>query len=104
VFVGLAGMMDPPRPEVKAALRTAAAAGIRTIMVTGDHPHTAAAVARQLGLMARGQEVVTGAMMDRWSEGELARHLRRSAVFARVSPHHKLRIVRALRRPGRSWP
>lgn len=100
VFVGLAGMMDPPRPEVKAALRTAAAAGIRTIMVTGDHPHTAAAVARQLGLMARGQEVVTGAMMDRWSEGELARHLRRSAVFARVSPHHKLRIVRALRRAG----
>lgn len=100
VFVGLVGMMDPPRPEVKAALRLAEGAGIRTVMITGDHPHTAAAVARELGMMEPGAQVATGAMMDRWSDDELADRLQRISVFARVSPHHKLRIVRALRDSG----
>ncbi|MFO7265159.1 MAG: cation-translocating P-type ATPase [Bacillota bacterium] len=100
VFVGLVGLMDPPRPEAKRALRVAERAGIRTIMVTGDHPHTAAAVARELGILAPGDPVATGAMLDQWSDEELARELGRVSVFARVAPHHKLRIVQALRRSG----
>src|SRR5690606_12780390 len=86
--------------EAKRALRVAERAGIRTIMVTGDHPHTAAAVARELGILAPGDPVATGAMLDQWSDEELARELGRVSVFARVAPHHKLRIVQALRRSG----
>lgn len=100
VFVGLVGMIDPPRPEVQSALQVAEEAGIRTVMVTGDHPHTAAAIATQLGMARRGDRVITGAMMDEWSDEELARELDRVSVFARVSPDHKLRIVRLLRGAG----
>lgn len=100
IFVGLVGMIDPPRPEVKQALRVASGAGIRTVMVTGDHPHTAAAIASELGMIGPREEVVTGAMLDRWSDEDLAHHVHRVSVFARVSPNHKLRIVRALRQAG----
>lgn len=100
VFVGLVGMMDPPRPEARQALRIAEQAGIRTVMVTGDHPHTAAAVASQLGIIAPGEPVATGLMVDEWSDEQLAQRLRHTSVFARVAPNHKLRIVRALRRAG----
>ncbi|MBO8141637.1 MAG: cation-translocating P-type ATPase [Firmicutes bacterium] len=100
VFAGLVGMMDPPREEAREALRIAEGAGIRTIIVTGDHRATAAAVARQLGLIGRNDEVATGADLDRWSDEELSERLRRAHVFARVSPAHKLRIVRALRSQG----
>lgn len=100
VFVGLVGMIDPPRPVAKRALRVSADAGIRTVMVTGDHPHTAAAIAKQLGLMKQGDAVVTGAELDKWTDEQWRRRAGRVGVFARVSPNHKLRIVRALRRQG----
>src|SRR5690606_7121010 len=88
------------RPEVKEALRIADGAGIRTVMVTGDHPHTAAAIASQLGMIGASGQVVTGTMLDQWSDDELAERVHHTSVFARVSPNHKLRIVRALRRAG----
>lgn len=100
IFVGLVGMNDPPRPVVKQALRVAASAGIQTIMVTGDHPHTAAAIARQLGIIEHDERVVTGAELDKWSDEQWRRHVGRVGVFARVSPNHKLRIVRVLREQG----
>lgn len=99
-FVGLVGMIDPPRPAAKQALRTAEAAGIRTMMVTGDHPHTAAAIAKQLGIIADGERVVTGAELQRWTDEQWRHNVGRVGVFARVSPNHKLRIVRALRAQG----
>src|SRR5690606_25512153 len=100
VFVGLIGMMDPPRPEVRTALQKARAAGVRTVIITGDHRHTAAAIARELGLIHDESQVATGADLDRWSPAQLEQMVRRVHVFARVSPGHKLRIVQALRRHG----
>src|SRR5690606_41637568 len=85
------------RPGGWAGRRSAEGAGIRTGMMPGDHRHRAAAVARELGMMEPGAQVATGARMDRWSDDELADRLQRISVFARVSPRHKLRIVRALR-------
>lgn len=98
-FLGLSGMLDPPRPEAKEAIRTCAAASVRTVMITGDHKKTAAAIARQAGLL-RGGEVVTGDELDLMSEEQLDRRLPQIAVFARVNPSHKLRLVRAFRRAG----
>jgi Ca2+-transporting ATPase len=98
-FLGLVGMIDPPRPEVKAAIATCRQAGIRPVMITGDHPLTAEAVARQLGLLGDGR-VVTGADLDALSEDELEREAERIAVYARVSPVHKLAVVTALQRRG----
>ncbi len=100
VFVGLVGMIDPPRPEAKQAIRTAASAGIRSIMVTGDHLQTAEAVARQLGLIGHRQAGLTGEALDSMSEPELQNVVRTTSVFARVSPRHKLRIVKALKANG----
>lgn len=100
VFVGLVGMIDPPRPEVKQAVKTAAAAGIRSIMVTGDHLQTAEAVARQLGLIGERQTGVTGDALDAMDDDELQRVVKTTSVFARVSPRHKLRIVKALKASG----
>lgn len=99
VFLGMTGMLDPPRAEAKEAIRTCAAAGIRTVMITGDHKKTAAAIARQAGLL-RGGEVVTGDELDLMSDTQLDRRLPKISVFARVNPAHKLRLVRSYKRLG----
>jgi Ca2+-transporting ATPase len=96
-FVGLIGMIDPPRPEVASALSTARRAGIRTIMITGDYPNTARAIAKTIGLMLPGHQVLTGAELSALSPEQLQKQVEVTDVFARVSPEHKLRIVEALR-------
>ncbi|MEW6434739.1 MAG: HAD-IC family P-type ATPase [Myxococcota bacterium] len=94
-LLGLVGMSDPPRPEVLDAIRTCEAAGIRAVMITGDHPETAQAVARELGLLKHGR-VVTGKELDAWDDARLAEEIDTIDVFARVSPAHKLRVVTVL--------
>jgi Ca2+-transporting ATPase len=98
-FLGLAGMIDPPRPEAKESVQKCEQAGIRVIMITGDHPVTAQAVARELGILKRGR-TVTGAQLDALSDSELEREVAGIDVFARVSPAHKLRVVTALQKGG----
>lgn len=100
VFLGLVGMVDPPRPEVKMAVEKCRRAGIRTVMVTGDHLATATAVAREIGLLSGPDGVLTGAELDAMGEQALASAVDSVSVYARVSPRHKLRIVKALRRRG----
>ena len=99
IFVGLVGMIDPARPEVKDAVQTCKTAGIRPIMITGDHPLTASYIARELGIAANGQ-VLTGQDLEPMRADELERTVRQSSVYARVSPEHKLRIVEALQNQG----
>jgi Ca2+-transporting ATPase len=99
VFLGLVGMIDPPREEAKDAVARTHAAGIRPIMITGDHPVTASVIARELGVASDGQ-AVTGAQIEAMSDEQLADAVRRVSVFARVNPEHKLRIVKALQRGG----
>ena len=99
VFLGLAGMIDPPREEAKAAIRKCSAASVRTVMITGDHKNTAVAVARKAGLL-KGGKAMTGAELDRLSDEELDSVIGKYTVFARVEPVHKLRIVRSFRRRG----
>jgi P-type Ca2+ transporter type 2C len=96
VFVGLIGMIDPARAEVRPALENAREAGIRTVMITGDYPNTARAIAETIGLLQHGRSVMTGAQLDALSNEELKQVIEDTAVFARVSPEHKLRIVDAL--------
>ena len=100
VFVGLIGMIDPARTEVKPAMEKAAHAGIRTIMITGDYPNTARAVALEIGLLRPGHAVLTGADLDRMSDDILKNEIEQVDVFARVSPEHKMRIVDALQANG----
>jgi Ca2+-transporting ATPase len=95
IFVGLLGMKDPIRPEVKVAVEACRTAGVRTVMITGDHKDTAVAIARELGLMEAGAQAISGAELDRLSEADLAQHVERIAVYARVSAEHKLRVVQA---------
>jgi Ca2+-transporting ATPase len=97
VFVGLAGMIDPARPEVSPALAMAITAGIRTIMITGDYPNTAQAIAQTIGLLRPGHQVLSGPEVDAMTDEQLQSEVRRTDVFARVSPACKLRIVKALR-------
>jgi Ca2+-transporting ATPase len=99
VFAGLIGMIDPPRDEARTAVERARRAGVRPIMITGDHPRTAAVIARELGI-ARDARAMTGAELDRTSDAELARLVNDLSVFARVNPEHKLRIVKALQGEG----
>ena len=99
-FVGLFGMMDPPRPEVAAAVRTCKKAGIKAVMITGDHVRTAVAVARSIGMFAPGDDAITGAELSKLSDDELARCIGDYTVFARVTPEHKVRIVKAFQRRG----
>jgi Ca2+-transporting ATPase len=99
VFAGLIGMIDPPRPEAKAAVARATDAGIRVLMITGDHPRTAAVIAAELGIAEDGR-AITGGELERLSEHERARTVAQTSVYARVNPEHKLRIVDALRRGG----
>ncbi|MCS6909876.1 MAG: cation-translocating P-type ATPase [Anaerolineales bacterium] len=98
-FLGLIGMIDPPRPEAKAAIRTCEQAGIKAVMITGDHPLTARAVASELGLLRSGR-VVTGAELEAMGEAEFEREVENIEVYARVSPAHKLRVVTALQKKG----
>jgi Ca2+-transporting ATPase len=98
-FLGLVGMIDPPRPEAAAAIRTCEEAGIRVVMITGDHPQTAQAIASELGL-ARGGRVITGAELEEMDEETYVRHAEEIDVYARVSPAHKLRVVTALQDKG----
>jgi Ca2+-transporting ATPase len=98
-FLGLAGMIDPPRPEAKSAIATCAQAGIRAVMITGDHPVTAQAVARELGLLKTGR-VVTSAELEAMSDEQFKREVETIEVYARVSPAHKLRVVTALQANG----
>ncbi len=98
-FLGLVGMIDPPRPEAKAAIATCEEAGIKPIMITGDHPATARAVARELGLLKAGR-VVTGAELEAISDDDLEASAEEIEVYARVSPTHKLRVVAALQKRG----
>jgi Ca2+-transporting ATPase len=96
VFLGFAGILDPPRPDVPSAIEEAQSAGIRTIMITGDQKHTAMAIAQRVGIPGVQEKAITGAEMDEFSIEELSAHLRRSPIFARVSPKNKLDIVDAL--------
>jgi Ca2+-transporting ATPase len=99
VFLGLIGMIDPPREEAKAAVARTKGAGIRPIMITGDHPKTAAVIAAELGIAAEGR-AVTGPELEQMSDAALDRTVRDVSVYARVNPEHKLRIVEALQRQG----
>jgi Ca2+-transporting ATPase len=100
-FLGLAGMIDPPRPEAKEAIRTCERAGIKALMITGDHPVTAQAIARELGVL-RGGRAVTGAELAALDDADLAREAEAIEVYARVSPADKLRVVGALQGRGHS--
>jgi len=100
IFIGLWGLLDPPRPEAIRAIHDARQAGIHVKMITGDNADTAAAIARQVGIAEHGEETVSGAELEDMSDEELRRRVRRIAVFARVAPSHKLRIVNALRDQG----
>ena len=95
VFVGMVGMIDPPREEVRAAVADCKTAGIKAVMITGDHKITATAIARDLGIMQEGDAVLTGVEVERLSDEELSDVAARASVFARVAPEHKVRIVRA---------
>ena len=98
IFAGLVGMIDPERPEVKAAIKEAHDAGIRTLMITGDHKDTAGAIAQRLGMIEESDvdtAVITGAQLDEQTDEQLARNVEKYAVYARVAPEHKVRIVNA---------
>ncbi|HLO18139.1 MAG TPA: cation-translocating P-type ATPase [Anaerolineales bacterium] len=99
-FLGLAGMIDPPRSEAKAAIGVCTEAGIRPIMITGDHPATAEAVARELGLLHNGGRVLTGAELEEMPDDQLECEVENISVYARVSPAHKLRVVTAWQARG----
>jgi Ca2+-transporting ATPase len=100
VFLGLAGLIDPPRPEAKTAIAVCTEAGIRPVMITGDHPVTAQAVARELGLLRNGNRVVTGAELESMPDEQLQQEAEHISVYARVSPAHKLRVVTAWQSRG----
>jgi Ca2+-transporting ATPase len=101
VFLGIVGIIDPPRPEAKAAVAEARGAGVRSIMITGDHPATAESIAFDLGIYREGGVAITGRQLDAMEDSKLVEAVRNVSVFARVSPEHKLRIVRALQREDR---
>lgn len=100
VMIGVVGMIDPPREEVKKSIATAKEAGIRTIMITGDHKNTALAIAKELGIASERSEATTGAKINNISQEELEAHIGEYKVFARVSPEHKVNIVKALKSEG----
>ena len=100
IFVGTVGIIDPPREEAAAAIRDAHRAGIRIIMITGDHPRTAIRIAADLGIVATGGKALTGIELDAMDDATFAAAVRTTSVYARVAPNHKLRIVRALQADG----
>lgn len=100
IFAGLIAMIDPPRAEACAAVHECLSAGIKPVMITGDHAITATRIASDVGILKHPDEAITGAMLDKMSDAELSRSIKRYSVFARVSPEHKLRLVRALQSNG----
>lgn len=100
VFVGLLGMIDPPRQGVKEAVRTCRNAGIKTVMITGDHIDTACAISKDLGILKLKDLAITGEELDKTPQNELERNIMNYSVFARVSPEHKVRIVKAFQNAG----
>jgi len=100
IFVGMVGIIDPPRKEVKEAVRVARIAGIRPVMITGDHPLTAYAIARELGIAEEGARVLTGHELSKMTQEQLEAQVEQVSVYARVSPENKLNIVQALQRKG----
>jgi len=100
VLLGLVGIVDPARPEAKEAVKTARSAGVRSIMITGDHALTAEAIARDLGILGENERAITGNELDEMSDEELSKVLDTTSAFARVSPTHKLKIVKTLQNKG----
>ena len=100
IFVGMVGMIDPPREEAKKAVEKCKTAGIKTVMITGDHKITAIAIARKLGILENDEEAITGAELEEMSQEELEQNVRKYSVYARVSPEHKVRIVKAWQKNG----
>jgi len=99
-FIGFVGLLDPPRPEARAAVATCKNAGIKPVMITGDHIVTARTIAKNLGIFNAGDKAMTGEELDRTAQAELERHIGEYSVFARVSPEHKVRIVKAFQANG----
>lgn len=100
IFYGFFGIIDPPRPEAMKSIKLCKKAGLKPVMITGDHPSTAFAIAQKLGIATSKKEVLTGAELSKLSEKELAKIIKNYSVFARVTPEHKLIIVKALKRSG----
>lgn len=100
IFAGLAGLIDPPREEAKVAIGECKTAGIKPVMITGDHPATAQAIARELGILDEGEFAITGAELEKLSDKKFLSQVEQTAVYARVSPDQKLRIVKALQTKG----
>ncbi|MBQ7224160.1 MAG: calcium-translocating P-type ATPase, PMCA-type [Clostridia bacterium] len=99
-FMGLVGMIDPPRPEAKEAVRVCREAGIKPVMITGDHVVTASAIAKELGILLDGDKAITGSELDLMTDSELDKEVENISVYARVSPENKIRIVKAWQRKG----
>ena len=99
-FVGLIGMIDPPREGVKEAVKTCKTAGIKTVMITGDHLETAKAIAKDLGILNNGEKAITGQELDKMTQEQLEKNIKEYSGFARVTPEHKVRIVKAWQRNG----
>ena len=100
IFIGMVGMIDPPREEAKVAVEKCKTAGIKTVMITGDHKITASAIAKKLGILENDDEAITGLDLERMSDEELEKNVRNYSVYARVSPEHKVRIVKAWQKNG----
>ena len=100
IFVGMVGMIDPPREEVKLAVEKCKTAGIKTVMITGDHKITAVAIAKALGILENENEAITGTELEEMSDEDLTKNIRQYSVYARVSPEHKVRIVKAWQANG----
>lgn len=99
-FIGMCGMIDPPRPEVMESIKTCKSAGIRTVMITGDHLITATTIAKELGIYEEGNNSLSGDELDKMTDEELDKVVSNTTVYARVSPKHKLRIIQSLKRTG----
>ena len=100
IYIGMVGMIDPPREEAKIAVEKCKTAGIKTVMITGDHKITAIAIAKALGILENEEEAITGAELEEMSDADLEKNIRKYSVYARVSPEHKVRIVRAWQANG----
>ncbi len=100
IFIGMVGMIDPPREEAKKAVEKCKTAGIKTVMITGDHKITATAIAKKLGILENESEAITGLDLEKMSDEELEKNVRKYSVYARVSPEHKVRIVKAWQKNG----
>lgn len=104
IWTGMVGIIDPPRVEVRDAVAEAHRAGVRTVMITGDHPLTAARIASDLGIIEQGGKALTGDELDAMSEQQLDKATSEVSVYARVAPEHKLKIVESLQRQATSPP